>query len=472
MNAFTKSAQINQGGSSNYNVDFFYKAGAMRGQDIIPVFERAFIEDKDLALRNAQFLRDVRGGAGERENFRKILAWLELRSAEDALRLLKKIPEVGRWDDIFTFQNPGVKAEAFNLLGDALRAKNGLAAKWTPRQGPLAVEIRKHFGMSPKFYRKSLVELTKVVEQQMCAKEWDEINFSHVPSVAAARYKKAFGKNAEASYKAYVESLVKGDNPEVKINAAAIFPHEVLKGGLHNSNGLSEQQKAVAQAQWNALPNYMTNGLVLPVIDVSGSMSCPAGGYNPITGKASSVSCMDISMSLGLYCADKNTGPFNGLFLPFTGSSKLKHLTGDIWQKIDQIHRECRDWGGTTSVETAFLEILRVAKAGNVPDAEVPKIILIMSDMQFNGCVKKREAMPACEAMFRAAGYTPPKVVFWNLNDSGEVPVAADQSGAALVSGFSPAVLKSILAADVTDGSKFTPEAIMKTALLVPRYDL
>ena len=99
----------------------------------------------------------------------------------------------------------------------------------TPRQGPLAVEIRNFFGMSPKFYRKSLVELTKVVETQMCAKDWDAINFSHVPSVASSRYKKAFNRNTK-KYAEYVAKLVKGDDPTVKVNAAAVYPYDVLKG--------------------------------------------------------------------------------------------------------------------------------------------------------------------------------------------------------------------------------------------------
>lgn len=463
MNAFVTAIKAKTG-SASYNVDFFYKAGAMRGKDIVPVFQRAYEEDAELALRNAQWLRDVRGGAGERKLFRDILAWLEKKNPADAIRLVGKVPLVGRWDDVFVVSNKEVKTAAFNMLGDALRARDGLAAKWTPRQGPLAAEIRQHFGMSPKFYRKSLVELTNVVEQKMCAKEWDEINFSHVPSVAAARYKKAFGKNAPTTYAEYVAALVKGDNPEVKINASAIFPHEVLKGALSGSMwGVSEQQKAVMKAQWEALPNYMESGSVIPVVDVSGSMSTPVGGYN----SGSSVTCMDISVALGLYCADKNKGAFNGAFLTFSSNSTIQHLTGDIFDKIGQLHRA--NWGMTTSIEAAYNEILRVAKSRNVPKEDMPKIILIMSDMQFNGAVTNKGAMAAAEYMFRSAGYEAPKVVFWNLSDSGAVPVAFDKTGAALVSGFSPSIVKPVLAADFDN---FTPEAIMKKALMVERYDI
>ena len=218
--------------TANACVDLFFKIGASRGKDITPAFVAAFVENKDVALRIAQWARDARGGSGERELFRQILKYLEKHDKDAAAALLLKTPEIGRWDDIFVFEDAGLKAKAFTMLGDALRVRNGLAAKWTPRQGKLAAEIRAFFGMSPKFYRKSLVELSKTVEQDMCAKNWDAINFSHVPSVAAARYKKAFNRNTP-EYAKYVAELMKDPKDRtvnVKVNAGAVFPYDVLKG--------------------------------------------------------------------------------------------------------------------------------------------------------------------------------------------------------------------------------------------------
>lgn len=461
MNAFVKAAQLSTGTmSANANVDFFYKAGANRGGNIIPYFSAAYAENSELALRNAQWLRDVRGGAGERQLYRDILVWLEAKNPKDAKRLISKTPLVGRWDDIFVAKNKEVKDFAFNLLGDALRAKDGLAAKWTPRQGPLAAEIRSHFGMTPKFYRKSLVELTNVVEQKMCAKEWDGINFSHVPSQAHARYKKAFGKNAPTLYAAYAAQLAAGD-PSVSIKAGAIYPHEVLKGCIHGAYGKSEQEKAIIKAQWNALPNYVGDSAILPVVDVSGSMSTPAG-----KDSKSSVTCLDISVSLGLYLAEKNKGAFKGTFVTFSERPVIQHLKGDIFDMIGQMHNA--DWGMSTNIEGVFQAILSMALKHKVPASDMPKYILIMSDMQFNHCVKNLQAMTFIEQSFAAAGYECPKIVFWNLNDSGAVPVAFDKSGAALVSGFSPSIVKPVLECDFQN---FTPENIMKAAICVPRYD-
>jgi hypothetical protein len=448
-------------------VDLFFKIGASRGKDITKDFVAAYVENKDIALRIAQWVRDARGGAGERELFRQILAYLDKHDPDAAAQLLMKVPEIGRWDDIFVVKNDKLKYQAFSMLGDALRAKNGLAAKWTPRKGELAVEIRNFFGMSPKFYRKSLVELTKVVEQDMCAKNWDEINFSHVPSVAHARYKKAFFRNTQ-EYAKYVAELVKDPKDRsvnVKINAGAVYPYDVLKGviGSYNKNYNSTELGAL-QAQWDAMENFIGDANVLPLVDVSGSMTCKAGGH----ASKSETTCLDIAVSLGLYCADKNTGKFKDTFLTFSGSPELLHLKGNIVQKVQQMVTS--NWGMNTDLIKALDKVLKVAKDGAVPQEEMPEVLLIMSDMQFDACARFDDsAMKAIERKFTDAGYEVPKIVFWNLNAHENVPVKYDTRGVALVSGFSPSIMVSVLGGD-TDN--FTPEAIMLKTLMVDRYNL
>ena len=445
-------------------VDLFFKIGASRGKNITKDFTAALVENKDVALRIAQWVRDARGGAGERQLFRDVLVYLEKHDKDAAKALLRKVPELGRWDDIFVFTDKELKTQAYTMLGDALRARNGLAAKWTPRKGPVALELRQFFGMSPKFYRKSLVELTKVVESQMCAKEWDEINFSHVPSVAHARYKKAFGRNTE-KYAEYVKALVKGDDPIVKVNAGAVYPYDVLKG-LINHYGVTfdKTQLDLITKQWEALPNYIGDANVLPLVDVSGSMSCPAGGYN----SKSKTTCLEVAVSLGLYLADKNKGKFKDTFLTFSGNPELLTLRGDIVQKIDQMNKS--KWEMNTNLVRALDKILSVAVKGNVPQSEMPEMLLILSDMQFDQCARFDDsAFGSIVRKFTDAGYAVPKIVFWNLNASDNVPVKYDTRGVALVSGFSPAIVKAVLAAD-TD--QFTPEAIMMKTIMVPRYDM
>ena len=456
--ARTANGMLARKSSANKVVDLFYNIGASRGKNIVPAFTAAYAEDKELAMRIALWARDARGGAGERQLFRDILVHLEKTDTDSALALLAKVPELGRWDDLFVFKTKPMKDVAYNMLGDALRAQNGLAAKWTPRKGEVAREIREHFGMSPKFYRKSLVTMTNVVETQMCAKDWDEINFSHVPSVAAARYKKAFGRNTP-KFAEYVAALVKGD-PSVKVNAAAVFPYDVLKGVSTKGASYSKTEKDHIIAQWNALPNHVGDASILPLVDVSGSMGCQAGG-------SGSTTCMDVAVSLGLYLADKNKGAFKDTFLTFSGSPELLTLKGDIIQKMDQMVKT--KWAMNTDINKAFAKILDVAVKGSVPQADMPAMVLILSDMQFDQCVTHDDsAMQMIERKYEAAGYTMPQVVFWNLNSSDNTPVKADKSGAALVSGFSPAIVAALLGADMDE---FSPEGIMLKTIMKSRYD-
>ena len=465
--ARTTNGMVARKGTANACVDLFFKAGASRGKDITKDFVAALVENEDVALRIAQWLRDARGGAGERELFRQILTYLEGNRPELAAKLLAKVPEIGRWDDIFVFKTKDLKSQAYTMLGDALREKNGLAAKWTPRKGEVAREIREFYGMSPKFYRKSLVTLSKTVEQDMCAKNWDVINFSHVPSVAHARYKKAFNRNTQ-EYAKYVAELMKDPKDRtvnVKVNAGAVFPYDVLKGviGAYRSNYNATELNAL-QAQWDAMENFIGDANVLPLVDVSGSMSCRAGGAK----STSATTCMDVAVSLGLYCADKNTGKFKDMFLTFSGSPELLTLKGTIVQKVQQMVTS--NWGMNTDLIKALDKVLSVAVKGGVPQEEMPDMLLIMSDMQFDQCARFDDsAMKAIERKFEGAGYAVPKIVFWNINAHDNVPVKYDTRGVALVSGFSPSIMTSVLGGDA---DKFTPEAMMLKAVMVPRYDL
>ena len=432
-------------------VDLFFSIGASRGKDLSKEFVRALKQDETLALRLLMWARDVRGGAGEREVVRKILLSLEKNYPEVLVRVLPHLAEFGRWDDMLIFKTKEVKAAAFTLIGNALRERNGLAAKWMPRQGPLAAEIRQFFGMSPKFYRKSLVEMTKVVEQNMCANTWTEINYSHVPSLAASRYQKAFKRHDPTGYEAYKAKLATG---EAKVNAAAVYPYDVIKGYTFGGDA------AVVQAQWDSLPDYIGDELVLPLCDVSGSMSTPVGGNKNLT-------CMDVCVSLGLYLADKNKGPFKDMFLTFTEKSKLEILKGNLIDKLGQL-REA-DWGMNTNLTSAFDSILSYASKGNVSEKDMPKYIIIFSDMEFDACIKHDDsAMQMIERKYQNSGYKVPNIIFWNLNArSGNVPVKYNKNGFALVSGFSPSLMTSIL-----KGNSIDPYNVMMDTINSPRYQV
>jgi hypothetical protein len=452
--------------TKNAVVDLFYKIGGSRGKNIIPDFSAALVENPELAIRVALWARDVRGGAGEREIFRQILKYLETSNPVLVEMVLPKVPELGRWDDLLEFNTNEFKVKAFDVIGDALRSKNGLCAKWMPRKGQLAVELRNALGMSPKQYRKTLVNLTKVVESQMCAKDWNNINFSHVPSLATSRYKKAFYRNAAEKYAEYVASLVKGDDPKVKVNAGAVYPYDVLKGVIntfgYNTAGFNKTQLDLVIKQWEALPNYVGDASILPLVDVSGSMTCKAGGHS----SKSQTTCLDVAISLGLYLAEKNTGVFKDTFLTFSGSPELLHLKGNVVEKSVQMVRST--WAMNTNLHAAMQKILQTAKNGNVPQEDMPKMLLILSDMQFDACTRFDDsAQEMIARKFEEAGYDVPLIVFWNLNASSNAPVKYDTRGVALVSGFSPSIVKAVLSAEMDN---FTPEGIMMKTIMNERY--
>lgn len=452
--------------SLNPVVDLFFAIGSSRGKDLTAPFAAAYGASREHALRVLAWARDVRGGAGERDTVRKLLQYLEANRPDDAELMIPFVPVYGRWDDLFAFKTDRLRHASFALIDRALKDRNALAAKWMPRKNKPAVfkdgkqvrpadktqeELMKFMGLSQKQYRKLLVGLTDVVETKMCAREWDKIEFGKIPSVAAARYQKAFGRNAADNYSKYKEALESG---EAKVNASAIFPHDVVKS-------MFAGDRVVAKAQWEALPNFLGDDMILPMVDLSGSMHCPVAG-------APNLDCMDVAISLGLYLADKQKGAFKDMWLTFADTPKISILNGDIISKLDQMrHGEV---GYSTNVEGAFKEVLRVAIKNKVAQAEMPKYILLLSDMEFNQATGGASVTlyEQFRNDFEAAGYELPKVVFWNLHArDGNVPVKFDTAGTALVSGFSPAILKSILSAKA-----FSPEGIMLEAIMDPRYDM
>ena len=376
---------------------------------------------------------------------------------------LKYVAEYGRWDDLLTLFGTRLEKDAMSLIQAALGQGDGLCAKWMPRKGQNAEKLRNFMAMSPKQYRKTLVNLTNVVETKMCAKEWDTIEFGKLPSVASARYQKAFGKNAYEAYSAYIQSLVKG---EAKINAGAVYPYDITKSiNLGNSK--------VANEQWKALPNYMEGSTerILPVVDVSGSMSTAAGNNKNVT-------CMDVAISLGLYISERNEGNFKNAFVTFSNDPQLQVLSGTLTDRYRQLEKA--DWGMSTDLQKVFQLILDQATKHNLDQDEMPTKILILSDMEFNEATNSRggwysrksktewnpTAQQMIEQMYEAAGYQMPQIVYWNIQSrNGGVPVSFDKQGTALVSGFSPSIMTSLLKGEIE-----SPQQIMDLTIMSERY--
>jgi len=472
-NSTTENGMVTNSTSLNNCVDLFFQIGAMRGQDktrLINAFTKAFGENPLTAMRLLFWARDVRGGAGERQIFKDIVTYLANNRTEVMRKNIHLVSEFGRWDDLLVLIGTPLENDALEVIAKGLADKNGLCAKWMPRPNVKNREakrqahaIRNFLGMSPKEYRKMLVENSNTVEQLMCANEWSIIEYSKLPSKAMSDLMKAFSKHDKERFGAYLTSLEKG---ETKINAGAVYPYDIIKN-------LKQGNTRGANAQWDALPNYMDGNeeRVLPLVDVSSSMNCPAGGNANVT-------CMDVAISLGLYISERNVGPFEDAFITFHASPSLEVVKGNLNERYNQMPHA--KGGGSTNLQGAFQVLLDKAVRAKVAPSEMPTMMLILSDMEFNEAVGNRgwgsrtpswddTAQEMIEKMYAEAGYTMPKIVYWNIqsrSDSNK-PVQFDKNGTALVSGFSPALLTSLLA-----GKEMTPFSMMMEVIGSPRYSV
>lgn len=455
----TENGAVNHTSSMSALVDFYKAAGSSRGNvEILPdLFYKALREDVDVAVRILLHMRDVREGMGERKAFRTVL----LQAIEDnildsfqVLRIMDKISELGRFDDFKIFVGTRYETDAFKHLEAALLDPDtaSLAAKWLPRVKPRHKQFVKRFckfaNLSEKEYRTLLSALSDTVEQKISTNNFGEIDYSKIPSLAAARYQKLFSKKDGERYAAYVEALSKG---ETKINAGAVYPYDILKSVNHG-------KAQVANEQWKALPNWMADGEnILCMTDVSSSMTWQTFG---------AVTALDIGVSLALYASERNTGCFKDELMVYSTRPHFITLSGDLQTRMRQVMSHVEY--DSTNLQAAFDRILEIGVRNGLTQAAMPSKLIIFSDMEFNqvdganGCTN----FEAIRSKYEKAGYEMPQLVFWYLaNRNGTCEVSVKDNGVAMVSGFSPATLKSLLG-----GEKFDPISVMLKAVMIDRY--
>jgi len=468
----TENGMTTNSTSLNACVDLFYTIGAARRmgeKELNQLFLAAFLENSDLAMKILFWARDIRGGAGERRAFRTIIKDVAKGSPKAIVHNLKYVPEFGRWDDLLEMIDTPLEREALVLIADALTAKNQLCAKWMPRKGYNAAKVRDFMGLTHKEYRKMLVNATNVVETKMCSNLWEDIEFSKVPSLAMARYGNAFNRNSNEAFNQFKDDLKNGDTT---VNAGAIYPYDIIKSLPRASRVPQfnvEFDDTVVQAQWDSLENYMegSNKRILPVVDTSGSMDVQVSG---------STTALDVAISLGMYISERNEGTFKDAFITFSEHPELQYVpNGTLLEKVRSLMSA--NWGMNTNLQATFELILETAEKNNISADEMPDTLLILSDMQFDQCTGNRRsrgesnwnptAFEMIELMYAQADYKMPNIVFWNLRASNGVPVSFDKNGTALVSGFSPSIMKHVLGSE-----KFNPESIMLETVSSDRYTI
>jgi len=442
-------------------VDMNFSITSLRNRnedDIKERFKKVYNEDKMLALKWIFYVRDCRKGVGERRLFRICLDYLANEEPEVLKALINLIPEYGRWDDLLELLESNLEDHVFNIIKKQLdedknNMKNNqpisLCAKWMPsinssskKTRKLAKILVKKFNYTESKYRKMLSSLrsySNVIEVLMSAKKWEEINYSSVPSKANLIYSKAFLKNDEERRKEFLEQLKNG---EVKINASVLFPHDIVHK-YHATNEVDDTLESL----WKNLPDYVQgNGNTICVADSSGSMICKAS-------KKSSVTCLEVANSLAIYFSEKSTGRFKDLFITFSSHPEFVDLSPghNLKEKIKIAESKC--FMENTNIEGVFDLILRHAIENKLPSSELPTNILILSDCEFDSMVDFGSFRGTNEALFdtmmkkyKENGYLLPRLIFWNINSRSEtIPIKKNDMGVALVSGFSPAIVKMVL---------------------------
>lgn len=432
-------------------LDFYAQAGSMRKNpaSALELFQKAFAEDRQSAVRILFYLRDVRGGQGERDLFVNCLEWLGTAHADVFESIIKFVSEYGRWDDLF-FDN----AKCFEVIDEQLAKDNtsdkpSLLAKWlptinasSPKTKAKARFMASKLNLSEIEYRKHIVSLRKkikTVEAQMSANKWEDINYSGVPSQASRIYKNAFLKHDPARYGKFIEKAEKG---EVKINAGTLYPYQIYKDVRNNYS-------ATLEALWNQLPDYTGGKNALVLADVSGSME-----GDP----------MSVSVSLALYFAERNTGTFKDYFMTFSSDCNLQKVRGkNLQDKISLIEKD--GYCGNTNLQATFNAILKVAVENNTPESEMPSTLYIISDMEFDSACQRHTNFEEAQLKYEQAGYKMPSIVFWNVDarSGRNLPVQKDENGVAMVSGFSPVIFKM-----VTENK--SPEEVMFDTINAERY--
>jgi len=415
---------------------------------------KALHQDPAIATKVVFYLRDARGGQGNRKILRTYFDLLVSHQYAPLYPVIYYVPAVGYWKDVYSlyglskYLDPIILTLVHKTLTESDDSTRRLAAKWFPRQSQFHHDYATFTGTSIGDVRRLVASLSDTVEQRMCSQQWSEINYSAVPSLANRRYANCFLARDHDRRAAFLTAVRGG---AATINASVLYPHDIT------SMLIKGQDVATVDALWQNLPNYIpANNAhnVLPIIDLSGSMEDSAGG--------TSLRCMDIAIGLGLYVAEHNTGAFKDLWCTFSSNPTFEMLKGDTFsERVRNLDYD--NWGGSTDLVAVFERMLSL----NVPAEEMPSIVLIVSDMHFNTGVRNQSTLSEIRDLYKRAGYELPIVVFWRVDKGIDIvsPVTFNEEGILIVNGYSPSILQLILSLDLVTLKATTAETLMLEAI-------
>ena len=449
---YTTNGSLAYKTTGNDLVDLFATIGAMRDrpeEDSIKKFDKAFKSDKLLATKCLFYARDITGGLGERKVFRLILNHLAKIAPDVVRKNMDNIPYYGRYDDLYSLIKTPVENDMWRyinrtLCSDFNNMKHNkpvtLLAKWLKSTNASSNATRVlgrytagRLGMSEKNYRKMLSQLRAyidVVERKMSSNNWDKINYSAVPSNAMNIYRNAFYAHDEKGFAEYLNKVSAGKS---KINAGTLYPYNIVEKYIGFYPTIPNTVDHVLEAQWDSLPNYVDNDAnVLVVADVSGSM-----WGRPI----------DTSVGLGIYFAQRNRGAFKNMMITFSETPSVIDISNDntLVEAIDTTMNA--DWGMNTDLEAVFRMILSMAIKNNIPREDMPRSIVVVTDMQFDRAVNNDSSIyESTRKEFTDNGYELPNIVFWNVNSLKDTfQINENNNGVQMVSGQSVSVFKTVM---------------------------
>lgn len=431
-------------------LNLFATIGALRAQPDAEKqrrFLRAYAEAPDLAMKILFYARDIRGGLGERAVFRSALRWLAENEKASLLRNLPYIAEFGRWDDVLSLLDTSARQEAETLLREQFQADMAalskdepvsLLGKWLPSVNAsnadtvrLAKQLIRAFGMREADYRKALSALRaqiRIIENDLRQRDYT-FDYAKQPSKAMFKYRRAFLRNDEARYRAFMEQVKSG---KAELHTGALMPYDLVNAAYT----AKEDERAALDVTWNALEDFTNDENALVVADGSGSMYW---GGSPVPAA--------VAQSLAIYFAERNKGAFRNHFITFSMSPQLVEIKGaDFVEKV----RCCRTFNecANTDLQAVFQLLLRTAVENRLPQKELPSTLYIVSDMEFDSCVRdaKLSNFDSAKRLYQAHGYRLPRVVFWNVQSRSEQqPVKMNEQGVALVSGCTPRVFSQVM---------------------------
>lgn len=453
-NATTLNGAVSNKSTMNNSLDLFSLGATTNNDHREELILKALMVNPVETIKVVMYLRDCRGGQGNKDTLRIFnkLVLAKLSKYDDFMagyyKLLPHIPEIGSWKDVYQLYDKNEVLDALILeLVEQNITTNSLCAKWFPRQSKFHKDFALYTEKDVGAIRRLVASCTNVIESKMCSGHWHDINYSHVPSIAFKKYTKAFKRNDSSRFEDFLEKANAG---EVKVNAAVLYPHDIVRQVRFGGSTIVK----AGNAQWLNLPNYMTTPMnILPIIDVSGSMTCPVPG--------TTVSALDIAIGLGLYFAEHNHGEFKDTWINFSDKPRIQKLKGDsLSERVKNL--DYRDWRMSTNLQAVFDLIAPISL--KAPET-APKVLLIVSDMEFNSCGSYSN-YEAAKQKYLELGLELPLVIFWRVDTkTSQQPVTMKDENTMLINGFSPAIMRLITEMNSEDLKNITPYNMMLKAI-------